>query len=114
MLYLVQMQLVMSGDRPQIEESIAFIEQIMLPSLQICSQIHSEGSVVAGGALTGAIAIAMIIEAESSQAVDKILMRLPFWSVMKTTVIPLIKFGERLTHLSDRVEQLRAILGTSA
>jgi muconolactone delta-isomerase len=108
------MQLAMPANRPQIEESIALIEQIMLPSLEICHQRNSESIIVSGGVISGAIAVVMIIDVESNQEVDRVLMSLPFWSVMKTTVTPLIKFEDRCTHLLHRVEQLKAMVDSTS
>jgi muconolactone delta-isomerase len=108
------MQMAMSANRPQFEESIALIEQIMLPSLQLCHQMCSENRIVAGGVISGAIAVLMIIEVESSQEVDRVLMDLPFWSVMKTTVMPLIEFSDRFTHLSHRVDQLKSMVSSAS
>jgi muconolactone delta-isomerase len=110
MNYLLQMKL---ADRPATpQEGIVFIEQFVLPTLEICKKLEAENKIVAGGPLSGAIALSLIINAESVQELDSLVSGLPVWPQMETTVTPLSTFDVRIQAVRARLEQLRAQGGT--
>ena len=94
MQYLVQMKLADSVRPKSPDESIAFINQYVFPTLDVCDKLLEEKKIVAGGPLGGAIALALVVKAESIQELDDILESLPVWPMMQTTVIPLYLFTE--------------------
>ena len=108
MNYLVQMKLANSSRPTSNEEGISFIEQYIFPTLKICKKLQDEKKIAAGGPVSGAIALAMVITADSIQELDELIGSLPIWSRMETTVIPLTSFDGRMAALRPRLERLRA------
>jgi hypothetical protein len=56
--------------------------------------------------VVGRIALRFIVEAGSSQDVDRIITSLPLWSVAETRVTPLIAFTDRRSHVQTLLEGL--------
>lgn len=111
MQYLVDMKLVAYGrptDGPQ--DGIAFIEQLILPSLEICQKLEDEKKILAGGPASGAIRLVMIMSAESAQELDELIGSLPIWPRMETTITPLTSFSGRRLALRPRLERLKSTL----
>ena len=77
MQYLVQMKLADSVRPTNPEETIAFIEQYVFPTLDVCDKLLEEKKIVAGGPLGGAIALAVVVRAESIQELEDLLESLP-------------------------------------
>ena len=105
MNYLVQMKL---ATRPtNAQEGIVFIEQFILPTLELCKKLEAEKKIVAGGALCGAIALSLIVSVEPAQELDALITSLPVWPRMETTVTPLTTFGARILGVRNQLEQLK-------
>jgi muconolactone delta-isomerase len=111
MQYLVDMKLAAYG-RPTggPQNGISFIEQFILPSLEICQKLEVEKKILAGGPANGAIRLVMIVSAESAQELDELIESLPIWPQMETTVTPLTSFSGRMVALRPRLEGLKAKL----
>jgi muconolactone delta-isomerase len=105
MNYLVQLKLASRPDTSQ--EGIVFIEQFILPTLDMCKRLQAEKKIVAGGPLSGAIALSLIVSVESVQELDELITSLPVWPRMETTVTPLSTFDVRIQSVRSRLEQLR-------
>jgi muconolactone delta-isomerase len=105
MHYLAQLKLVSRPNTPQ--EGIVFIEQFILPTLELCKKLEAEKKIVAGGPLSGAVALSLIVNAESAQELDDLITSLPVWPRMETTVTPLSTFDGRMRVVRARLEQLR-------
>jgi muconolactone delta-isomerase len=105
MNYLVQMKLVSRPDT--LQEGIVFIEQLILPTLELCKRLEAEKKIVAGAPLSGAVALSLIVSAESAQELDGLITSLPVWPRMETTVTPLSTFDVRMQAVRARLEQLR-------
>jgi hypothetical protein len=86
------------------EETIAFIEQYVFPTLEVCDKLLEEKKIAAGGPVGGAIALALVVRAESIQELDDVLESLPIWPLMQTTVIPLTSFEGRRVAGRRRLE----------
>jgi muconolactone delta-isomerase len=117
MQYLVQMHLSSSSRPTSREEGISLIEEFILPTLERCKKLQEEKKIVAGGPTSGAIALALIVNAESAQELDDLITGLPLWPRMETHVTPLTTFDGRRRALLPRLEQLTAqarASGTSA
>src|SRR5262245_52341498 len=99
MLFLVQLDRVNPGSTPTPEGGRTFIEQVIFPTLDRAEQLVAEGTILSGGAAVGEVALRFIVEAESSEHVDRIVTSLPLWTVAETKVTPLIAFGERREHV---------------
>jgi muconolactone delta-isomerase len=105
MNYLVQLKLANRPANPQ--EGAVFIEQFILPTLELCKKLEAEKKIVAGGPLSGAIALSLIVSAESEQELDKVISSLPVWPLMETTVTPLSTFDVRMQMVRTRLQQLK-------
>jgi hypothetical protein len=105
MNYLVQMDLVNRPANPQ--EGVAFIEQSIMPTLELCKKLEAEKKIVAGGPLSAAIALSFIVSAESAQELDDFITSLPVWPRMKTTVTPLTTFDGRMQTVRARLRELK-------
>lgn len=104
MQYLVQMKLADSVRPRGPEETISFIKQYVFPTLEVCEKLLEEKKIVAGGPVGGAIALALVVGAESIQELDDIIESLPIWPLMQTTVIPLTSFEGRRVAGRRRLE----------
>lgn len=107
MEYLVQMRLAASRRPSTTGEGVAFIEQFILPTLELCKKLEAEKKIVAGGPLGGAVALALIVRAESNADVDQVVESLPVWPLMETTITPLIRFDDRAQAVRSRLQQLK-------
>lgn len=105
MNYLVSLKLVERPATPQ--EGATFIEQFILPTLELCKKLESQKKIVAGGPLSGAIALSLVVSAESAQELDDLISGLPVWPRMETTVTPLTTFDGRMKTVRDRLAQLK-------
>lgn len=108
MQYLVQMRLSSSARPNTQQDGIAFIEQYILPTLALCKKLQEEKKIVAGGPMSGTIALALIVNADSAQHLDDLITSFPVWSRMETQVTPLTTFEGRAESLRPRLEQLKA------
>lgn len=95
MQYLVQLRLTTTSRPKTADEGLAFIERYILPTLERCEQLQTQGRVAAGGPVSGAVALDLIIDAETAQGLDEVITSLPAWPLMETTVTPLTTFADR-------------------
>ncbi len=107
MQYLVQMKLAAHGRPTTAQEGAAFIEHYIFPSLEMCKKMQEEKKLLAGGPMSGAIGIVMIVEAGSALELDELIESLPIWPRMETSVTPLITFDARMAALRRRLERLK-------
>ena len=117
MQYLVQLRLSSSARPTTQEDGIAFIEQYIFPTLELCKKLQEEKKILAGGPVSGTVALALFVNAESARELDDLITSLPVWPRMETEVIPLTSFDERAQSLLPRLEKLKAQareIGTSA
>jgi muconolactone delta-isomerase len=114
MNYLVQMKLADSSRPATSREGMVFIEQFILPTLELCKKLEAEKKILAGGPMSGAVALSLIISTESVQELDDLITGLPAWPRMETTVTPLTTFGGRMQSVRARLEQLRAQMQNAA
>ena len=105
MNYLVHLKLAERPATPQ--EGIVFIEQFILPTLELCKKLEAQKKIVAGGPLSGAIALSLVVNAESAQELDDLISSLPVWPRMETTVTPLSSFDSRMQAVRARLSQLK-------
>ena len=105
MQYLVQMKLVPEGRPTAPEEGTAFIEQNILPTLELCRTLQDEKKILAGGPMSGAIGLVLIVSAEPARELDYVITSLPVWPLMETDVMPLTMFEDRAESLRPRLER---------
>jgi len=108
MHYLVDMHLADSGRSTTPAEGLTFMEQYVLPTLDLCERLEREDRIVAGGPVSGAVALSFIIRADSAREIDDLVGSLPIWPRMVTTVTPLTTWKDRAAALRPRLERLRA------
>ena len=114
MNYLVQMK-VANNSRPNTaKEGVAFIEQFILPTLELCRKLEAEKKIVAGGALSGAVALSLIVSADSAQELDGVITSLPVWPRMETTVTPMTSFDGRMQIVRARLDEFKTQLRNEA
>jgi muconolactone delta-isomerase len=107
MQYLVQLRLKSSASPKTREDGVAFIEQYIYPTLERCKKLQEERKIIAGGPVSGAVALAFITSADSAEELDDMVTRLPIWPLMDTEVTPLSTFDVRKEALLPRLEQLK-------
>ena len=108
MQYLVEMKLVAQRRAASAEAEIALIENYIAPSVEMLRKLLEDKKILAGGPISGAIALAMIVEAASPPELDGILESLPVWSLMETSVTPLTTFEDRIRVIGPRLELAKA------
>lgn len=114
MKYLVQMKLASSSRPATPQEGIAFIEQIILPTLELCKKLEAEKRIIAGGPVSGSVALSLVVNADSAQEVDDIVTSLPVWPRMETTVTPLNSFEGRMQAVRVRLDELKRQIHNTA
>jgi muconolactone delta-isomerase len=107
MQYLVQLRLRSSASPMSPNDGIGFIEQLILPTLEQCKKLQDDGKILAGGPMSGAVALALIVTAESAQELDDLITSLPVWTRMETEVIPLTTFDERRRSILSKLDELK-------
>ena len=107
--YLVELRVPPGGAGATAAEGIAFIEHFVLPTLVRCRELRAAGRIVAGGPVTGAIALALVVRAESQQELDELIESLPLWGRAGTTVAPLTTFEGREAAVRRKLAALQAL-----
>ncbi|MGA3092937.1 MAG: muconolactone Delta-isomerase family protein [Terriglobales bacterium] len=103
MQYLVQMKLVPQGRPMNQEEGVAFFADYIRPTLELGKKLLEEKKILAGGPISGAIGLAMIVKAESARELDGLITSLPVWPRMEVEVIPLSTFEDRALSIQQRL-----------
>jgi hypothetical protein len=73
MQYLVQLRLRNSASPMTLGDGIEFIEQLILPTLERCNKLREDQKILAGGPMSGAVALALIVTAKSAQELDDLI-----------------------------------------
>jgi muconolactone delta-isomerase len=107
MQYLVEMRLASSARPMSSADGVTFIERLILPTLELCKKLQDDGKIVAGGPRSGAVALALIVNAESARELDDLITSLPIWPRMETEVTPLTTFDERAQTVRIRLEDFK-------
>jgi muconolactone delta-isomerase len=107
MQYLVQMHLSSMARPMNPNEGIDFIEQFIFPTLELCKKLEEEQRILAGGPMSGAVALVLLVKAESARELDDLITTLPVWPRMETEVIPLTTFDDRIQSLHPLLEALK-------
>ena len=106
--YLVDMRLADSARSATPAEGLTFVEQYILPTLELGEKLAADQRILAGGPVSGTIGLAFIIRADSAAEIDEIVTGLPVWPRMVTMVTPLTTWAGRRTALRSRLDRLRA------
>lgn len=117
MQFLVTLRLSSSAHPTSPAEGSAFIEDVVLPTLERCEKLQRDKVILAGGPLSSAVGLVLIVSTESVQALDDLITSLPIWPRAQTEVVPLNTFEGRRQSLLPMLQSLKARLresGTSA
>jgi len=99
---------VTDGGRPTTTaEGFVFIEQYVLPSMEICKKLEMDKKIVSGGPIAGSMEFVMVFDVESITELDNLLEGLPIWVRMHTSVRQLVRFEDRISHIRSRLEGMR-------
>ena len=110
MQYMVQMRLA-SASRPTTQQDgLIFIEQLVLPTLDLCKKLQDQKKLLAGGPMSGTVGLVLIVNAESARELDDLITALPLWPRMETEVIPLTTFEGRRLAVQPMLERLKTRL----
>ena len=107
MQYLVTGEYVEPGALLPLDKVVEMVENAAVPSLRALAQLQQDGTILAGGIHVAARTGTMILEAESPEAADQILGRLPFWGLLRWTVTPLVSFSDRADWEAQAVAELK-------
>ena len=101
---LVRLKLADRSANPK--DGIVFIAQRILPTLELCKKLEGDKKMVAGGRLSGAIALSWIVNAESVQERDALITSLPVRPLMETTLTP-FTCDVRMQAVQARLDQMK-------
>ena len=97
MRYLVTLSYIDPGPLLAARQVSGLIKGESSPTLEALAGLESEGK-IRGGIAAGARGGAFVLDAESNEEVDRILMGLPGWDVWEVEVTPLLGFETRREH----------------
>ena len=109
MQYLVTMEFVEPGPLFSAQQLGQMVEQSILPSFELLAGLNADGKVLAGGIPAGSRTAVFIVEAASHDELDQIVEGIPFWAVMKTTVVPLQDFAKRAANDRALLERIKSM-----
>ncbi|HWD56649.1 MAG TPA: hypothetical protein VG308_00100 [Stellaceae bacterium] len=76
-------------------ETIAVLENAILPDFDILMKMQADGKILAGGLPVGDRAFVFIIEAGDNDEADRIVRAIPFWGLLQWKVTPLQSVARR-------------------
>jgi len=106
--------LVIGADGPgfaSTEEAVQVLENVVIPSLEILTELETEGRILGGGLPVGDRTVAFIVEAHSNEEVDQLLRKMPIWGSLNWEVSALQTFGGRAALERDCIQELQAATG---
>jgi hypothetical protein len=113
MHYLIEMKSAPVTTIVSREEAIAITERFVIPTLETCARLVGEGRIVAGGPVLGATTLTFIMDAETPELVESVLLALPLWPRTQTTITPLGSFAGRLVAARERLAALKGGPGST-
>lgn len=108
MLYLVQGEFIDPGPAIPPQQLAAVLENLILPSLEKLAE-HTRSGQVVGGLKAGAREGVFIVQADNNKEIDEFLYRLPFWSLLKWSVVPLQSLDDRIPLDRQAVQMLKSL-----
>src|SRR5215471_971820 len=107
MQYLVQMKIVAQARPSSLVEGLAFFNEYIHPTLQLCKKLQDDGKFLAGGPISGNIGLVLLVHADSAKELDDLITSLPVWPRMETDVTPLTTFEDRALSIQQRLNVAR-------
>lgn len=89
------------------DEAAEVLEKGIIPLFDALAKLEKDKVIVAGGLPAGSRTLYLMIEADSHDAVDRILRDLPGWGVFSWKVMPLQSLSGRARMERDVVRKLR-------
>ncbi|HEV2283797.1 MAG TPA: muconolactone Delta-isomerase family protein [bacterium] len=108
--YLVTGEFVDAGPLLPPQQVVQLVEQVLLPSIEALAKLEDQKRIVAGGVIAGARAGAFIVEVASNAELNRLLMELPMWGLIKWTTTPLLSFRERAADEKAAIERVKAMM----
>ena len=105
MQYLVQMKIVAQARPASLAEGLTLFNEFIRPTLDRCRELQDQRRILAGGPMSGAIGLALIVEADSARELDEVITGLPVWPRMETEVTPLSTFEDRALSIASRLSE---------
>lgn len=90
-------------------EKVEILDKIILPTFVVLLKLESKGKILAGGLPVGERTFVFTIEAESNEALDRLLRTIPAWSGLEWVVSPLQSFEGRASQERDLVQKMKTI-----
>ena len=110
MSYLVTAEYVDPGPLLPPQQLAQLIEQLVIPSFEALAKLEDEKKVLGGGIYAAARAGAFVLDVASHDEANRVVQSLPFWGVLKWTLVPLQGFRERAADERQAMERLKAML----
>lgn len=107
MQFLVQMKLVAQARPASPEAGATFFNGYIRPTLELGRKLMDQKKILAGGPISGAIGLALIVNADSPRELDEVLTSLPVWPFMEVEVTPLTTFEDRAQTIQRRLGSSR-------
>ena len=107
MRYLVTAKSVESGPMVPPQQAAGLIRTAVLPTIEALAKMESEGK-IRGGVVAGGRGAAYVLEADSHDEANQILMGLPAWGFSHIELTPLQSFETRVEQTRQVLERLEA------
>lgn len=108
MRYLVIMESVDTGETPPPAEGAAFLETIVVPSLQMLKG-WEDGGKIRGGTLSGRRGVAFVVDAASHEELSDLVQQLPVWGTAEVEITPLDSFEHVIKTTGETVNMLKSM-----
>ena len=109
MQYQVTMEFVEPGPLFAPQQLGQMVAETILPSYDLLASLQAEGKIIAGGTLVGTRTASFVVEADNHDELDQLLEGMPWWGIMKTTVVPLQAFAQRAANDRALMERIKAV-----
>ncbi len=109
-LFLVTGSYIDPGPLLPPQQVVLMMEQMVFPSMEAVAKLQDQKKILAGGLVTGERSLAFMIEAASNMEVSLLLVRLPFWGLVKWDVTPLDPIRERAAEEQKNIDHLKQML----
>jgi muconolactone delta-isomerase len=110
MKYLVTMELIGTPPTASPQQAVQWMEQVAIPQMEAMVKLEAEKQILAGGGLVGDRGSVYVIEAQSSEELDRLLWSLPGFGTLKIDVAPLASFEARLEQSRRKLQAVKAAM----